>query len=114
MSARDGTEFPSARIERAASDALLHGRACYERGDWDDAFEALTVADEQTRLGAEDLHRLAWSAGLTARDEDMLSTQERVCHAWLEQGEQLTAVRAAFRLGFRLMVRGSPAGQVAG
>lgn len=106
MSAGNNTKFPAARIERAAGDALLHGRACYDRGDWDDAFEALTAADEQTPLGAEDLHRLAWSAGLTARDEDMLTTQERVYHAWLKQGERLTAARAAFWLGFRLMVRG--------
>jgi len=53
-----------------------------------------------------DLHRLAWSAGLIARDEDMLATMERVYHAWLEEGEQLEAARAAFWLGFRLMVRG--------
>lgn len=106
MSARNSTKLPSARIECPASDALQHGRACYDRGDWGDAFEALTVADEQTRLGAEDLHRLAWSAGLAARDEDMFTAQERVYHAWLEQGEQLSAARAAFWLGFRLMTRG--------
>ena len=44
-------------------------------------------------LEPEDLQRLAWSAGLTARDEEMLATQERVYHAWLEVGERLTAAR---------------------
>jgi DNA-binding CsgD family transcriptional regulator len=85
---------------------LLRGRRCYERGEWNDAFAALKAADEQGGLGAADLHRLAWSAGLTARDEEMLATQERVYHAWLEAGEQLAAARAAFWLGFRLLVRG--------
>ncbi len=85
---------------------LLRGRACYERGDWNDAFEALKAADEQGGLEPEDLQRLAWAAGLTARDQEMLATQERVYHSWLEAGEQLTAARSAFWLGFRLQVRG--------
>jgi len=85
---------------------LLYARDCYERGDWDDAFNALRLADTEGALDAADLHRLAWSAGLTARDEPMLATTEREYHAWLGEGEQLNAARAAFWLGFRLMVRG--------
>jgi DNA-binding CsgD family transcriptional regulator len=85
---------------------LLRGRRCYELGDWNDAFAALKAADEHGALAAADLHRLAWSAGLTARDEEMLATQERLYHAWLEAGEQLAAARSAFWLGFRLLVRG--------
>ena len=84
----------------------MRGRGCYDRGDWNDAFEALKAADGQGALEPEDLQRLAWSAGLTARDEDMLATQERVYHAWLAVGEQLTAARSAFWLGFRLQARG--------
>ena len=85
--------------------ALLRGRACFERQEWDDAFEALARADAAHPLGAEDLHRLAWSAGLSARDEQMLATQERVYHARLQAGEALAAARAAFWLGFRLLAR---------
>ncbi len=85
---------------------LLRGRGCYDRGDWNDAFEALKAADEQGGLEPEDLQRLAWCAGLTARDEEMLATQERVYHAWLGVGDRLTAARSAFWLGFRLQVRG--------
>ncbi len=91
------------------SDALLRGRACYDRREWNDAFEALSLADQSTSLGAEDLHRLAWSAGLTARDEEMLAAQERVYQARLDMGENLAAGRAAFWLGFRLLARGEPA-----
>src|SRR5262245_19948847 len=91
------------------ADALARGRACYERHEWNDAFEALSLADELTPLGADDLHRLAWSAGLTARDDEMLATQERVYQARLDAGEGLAAGRAAFWLGFRLLARGEPA-----
>src|SRR6185295_5441260 len=52
---------------------------------------------------------LAWSAGLTARDEEMLAAQERVYQARLDAGENLGAGRAAFWLGFRLLARGEPA-----
>src|SRR5215471_11811778 len=95
-----------ARISDPISEALTHGRTCYERGDWKDAYEALSIVNEQSPLGAADLERLAWSAGLIARDEDMLAIQERVCQAWLDEGAQLPAARAAFWLGFRLLARG--------
>ena len=97
------------RLKRRAAEIpgpLERGRACFERREWNDAFEALLQADESTPLGAEDLHRLAWSAGLTARDEEMLATQERLYHALLEAGEGLAAARAAFWLGFRLFAHG--------
>lgn len=87
-------------------EALRRGRACYERHEWNDAFEALTAADRAAPLGIEDLDRLAWSAGLAARDEEMLTVLERVYHAHLEAGEDLAAARAAFWLGFRLLARG--------
>ena len=86
--------------------ALERGRACYERGDWDDAFVALTVADQCGKLAPQDLERLAWSAGLTARDEQMLATQERLFHAWLAEDKPVAAARAAFWLGFRLLALG--------
>jgi DNA-binding NarL/FixJ family response regulator len=92
---------------------LERGRACFDRHEWNDAFEALSVADQTTPLGTEDLHRLAWSAGLTARDDEMLATQERLYHARLGTGECLSAARAAFWLGFRLLARGE-AGRAGG
>ena len=98
-----------ARGRSGPSDALQRGRACYDRREWNDAFEALSLADQSTPLEADDLHRLAWSAGLTARDAEMLATQERVYQARLHSGENLAAARAAFWLGFRLLARGEPA-----
>jgi DNA-binding CsgD family transcriptional regulator len=96
-----------------SSEPLERGRACFERHEWNDAFAELSAADRLSPLGAEDLHRLAWSAGLTARDEEMLATQERLYHALLEAGECLAAARAAFWLGFRLFARGE-AGRAGG
>src|SRR5215831_15867236 len=101
-----GTGSTTAQTVEERSRLLLRGRVCYDHCEWNDAFAALKAADEQSPIGAADLHRLAWSAGLIARDEEMLATQERVYHAWLEEGEQLAAARAAFWLGFRLLVRG--------
>jgi DNA-binding CsgD family transcriptional regulator len=93
----------------APSDALLRGRAHFQGRQWKDAFEALTLADRSTPLEVEDLDRLAWSAGLSAYDDEMLAANERAYHARLEAGQNLMAARAAFWLGFRLLARGEPA-----
>jgi ATP/maltotriose-dependent transcriptional regulator MalT len=89
-----------------ASTLLERGRTCFERHEWEDAFAVLSRADASTALGAEDLYRLAWSAGLTGRDEEMLAATERWYHALINAGESLPAARAAFWLGFRLLARG--------
>ncbi len=81
----------------------------YERNEWNDAVETLSAADHLAPLGVDDLQRLAWAAGLAARDDEMLATQERVYQARLEAGQHLQAARAAFWLGFRLQARGEAA-----
>ena len=103
MPNRDGAQSSSLLSAEAAPH---RGRECFEQGQWQDAFEALSLADELQQLGPEDLQRLAWAAGLSARDDEMLSTQERVYQAWLAAGDNLAAARAAFWLGFRLLARG--------
>lgn len=101
------TRVRRAKRNAAFSPGLLErGRTCFARNEWDDAFRALSLADAETPLEVEDLDRLAWSAGLTARDEEMLSTLERVYNIRLEANEDLTAARTAFWLGFRLLARG--------
>jgi DNA-binding CsgD family transcriptional regulator len=92
---------------------LERGRAHFERREWNDAFEALALADRSTPLGPDDLHRLAWSAGLSARDEEMLAISEREYRAWQEAGDHLAAARAAFWIGFRMLARGE-AGRASG
>jgi tetratricopeptide (TPR) repeat protein len=98
-----------APVSQDSESLLQHGRACFERRDWNDAFEALSLADRMTPLEAEDLGRLALSAGLSAHDDEMLATQERLYQALLGMGQDLAAARAAFWLGFRLLALGEPA-----
>jgi len=109
MPTRNTRDLRAEATPSGPSERLLRGRACYERGEWNDAFESLALEDESRPLDLDDLHRLAWSAGLTARDEHMLATQERLYHGYLESGQNLAAARAAFWTGFRLLARGEAA-----
>jgi DNA-binding CsgD family transcriptional regulator len=63
-------------------------------------------ADQKQPLVAGDLELLAVSAYLTGHDETSLNALERGHHAWLEAGEVARAVRAAFWLGFHLLLHG--------
>lgn len=49
-------------------DHLEHGRECYERRAWGEAYQALQRADEAKPLQAEDLERLATAACLSGRE----------------------------------------------
>jgi DNA-binding CsgD family transcriptional regulator len=109
----DTRERSAKRGAAEAARLLERGRACFERHAWNDAFRALSLADASTPLATDDLQRLATSAGLTAREEEMLPAQERLYHACLESGERLAAARAALWLGFRLFARGE-AGRAGG
>jgi hypothetical protein len=101
---RPASAMPTRTPTGRPSEHLLRGRACYERGEWNDAFESLALEDESQPLDLADLHRLAWSAGLTARDEHMLSAHERLYHGYLESGQDLAAARAAFWLAPKRIV----------
>lgn len=81
-------------------------RASYARREWDAAFRLLERLDAATPLAAEDLDRLAWSAGLTTRDDAMLAALERLHDACAEAADARGAARAALWLGFRLFARG--------
>jgi DNA-binding CsgD family transcriptional regulator len=85
---------------------LEHGRECYGRRAWADAFQSFARADEAAPLEAEALELLATTAYLTGRDDDYLGALERACNLHLEAGHSLRAARCAFWLGFRLLFRG--------
>lgn len=84
------------------------GRACYDEGRWEDAFEALSRARGQGEIQPADLERLAWSAALTGRDPAFLEALEALYRARCDQGDRSGAARAAFWLGFRLSQLGEP------
>ncbi len=93
-------------LDASERHALDRARQHYRRRAWADAFQGLFRADQKTPLEAEDLELLAMSAYLTGRDDEYLSALERAHHAHLSAGQRACAVRCAFWLGFRLLMRG--------
>lgn len=96
---RPRTSHPS----DARRSALERGRAAYQARSWNDAFQLLSDADQESPLEREDLERLAWSAVLSGYDQPMLSAEERAYEAHVAAGDAPRAARAAFWLGFRLL-----------
>jgi len=86
--------------------ALDRAREFYGRRAWADAYQAFLRAEHETTLAAEDIDLLALAAYFTGRDEDYLAALERAYHAYCDAGQPLRAVRCAFWLGFRLLMRG--------
>ena len=87
------------------SNDLAHSRACYDRGAWHEAFEALSVADQAAPLDRDDLERLGVSAYLIGREVDFERYFDRLHRAQLEQGHRAQAARSAFWLGLTLLFR---------
>lgn len=85
---------------------LARGRKAYARRDFAAAFEALSAADRAEPLTAEDLDRLAVTAGLLGRDAEFLQALERAHQAHLASGNAAAAARSAFWLGLRLLSLG--------
>jgi len=92
---------------------LERGRASYQRRAWADAFAELARADGDAPLEAGDLEKLAWSAALTARDDDFLRAAERLYQLGADAGDCARAARWAFWKGMRLFSLGEP-GQAGG
>jgi DNA-binding CsgD family transcriptional regulator len=83
-------------------------REYYQQRAWADAYQAFLRADQETPLAAEDVELLAMAAYLVGRDEDYLKALERAynSNANRDTRRRLRAVRCAFWLGFRLLMRG--------
>jgi DNA-binding CsgD family transcriptional regulator/tetratricopeptide (TPR) repeat protein len=92
-------------IRRGASRRLDRARNCYEQHAWAEAFQAFALADQETPLAVEDLELLAMAAYLVGRDDEYLRTLERAHNAHLSARQCARAVRCAFWLGFRLLMR---------
>jgi DNA-binding CsgD family transcriptional regulator/tetratricopeptide (TPR) repeat protein len=85
---------------------LEHGRACYERRAWREAFDALQRADEATPLQADDLDRLATAACLSGQEAAFLRLLERQYRSFDESGDRIHAARCAFWLALTFLSRG--------
>ncbi len=94
----------------AAASALERGRLSYEQRAWAPAYEQLAQAEQQDRLGADDLELLATSAYMLGRDDEYFSVLERAHRLHVENGDLLRAARAAYWLGLHLTLRGEIGG----
>jgi DNA-binding CsgD family transcriptional regulator len=92
------------------TDHLQHGRECYERRTWSDAYRALASADQAAPLEADDLERLATSAYLIGRDLEFQKVFDRLHRVHVDAGDRQRAARCAFWLGLSFLLRGD-AGQ---
>jgi len=93
-------------VRRGKDSELDRGRDSYERRAWAEAYQALSLADRKTPLAADDLERLAMAAYLVGLDDEYLRTLERAHDARAKAGQYARAVRSAFWIGFRLLMRG--------
>jgi ATP/maltotriose-dependent transcriptional regulator MalT len=88
------------------ADALVQGRASFERRAWANAYAELSAADELSPLELDDLERLAVAAFLIGRDGDHDHLMERLHHDCVRLGDAARATRCAFWLGVGLLNRG--------
>lgn len=89
-----------------AASLLEQARHAYGQRAWADAFELFRATDEIAPLGAEDLERLLWTAGMLDRDEDSFATGSRLFDMHIEDGRGDRAAYWAFFRGFRLFALG--------
>ena len=88
---------------------LTVGRDAFTARAWARAYEALSAADEDGGLGADDLDRLALAAYLTGHDDVYEHALDRAVRLLLDGKDRRQAARSAFWLAFGLLRRGEPA-----
>jgi DNA-binding CsgD family transcriptional regulator len=87
-------------------DQLEHGRACYGRRAWSDAYHAFSCADHTATLDVDDLDRLATAAYLTGREVEFQHILERLYRAHVASGALPRAARCTFWLAITYLLRG--------
>ena len=87
-------------------DPLEHGRDCYVRRAWADAYQALLFADQAAALQPEDLDRLATAAFLIGRDDEFQRLQERLHRLHADADDVARAARCAYWLALFSLLRG--------
>jgi DNA-binding CsgD family transcriptional regulator len=85
---------------------IEHGRECYERRAWSEAYCALSSADLSSPLSAHDLERLATTAYLTGRHLEFQELLERLHRGYVETDDPERAARCAGWLSLELLMRG--------
>ena len=83
------------------TNSLETGREAVARHDWSEAVEALTAADHETPLGAEDLELLGNALWWAARPDDSNEALERAFNAFVGNGRPAEAAWVAMTLGYQ-------------
>ncbi len=91
-------------VER--TDLLASARSAYAERHWTDAYSAFSSADAAEPLAAADLELFATSAYMLGKVPEMLAAQERAHYAYIAEGNDLHAARAALWLASNLASRG--------
>jgi DNA-binding CsgD family transcriptional regulator len=89
-----------------ATTDLERGRESFETSAWADAYECLSRAEQAAPLRGDDLSRLAIAAHMLGLMEEWLPLLEHAHQRYVEEGEDLSAVRCAFWVGMSLALRG--------
>lgn len=85
---------------------LERGREAFAEGSWGPAYEALSTADREHSVTAEDLERLATSAYMLGFSDRYFELLERAYEEHLGNDAPLAALRCAFWIGVNLAQRG--------
>ncbi|HZD53928.1 MAG TPA: hypothetical protein VE175_12840, partial [Woeseiaceae bacterium] len=88
---------------------LERGRAAWADWRWRAAFDALSDADHEGGLDADDLAALAVAAYLIGREADATAIWTRAHHAFIDIGERTGAARCGFWLSLTALLRGEGA-----
>jgi class 3 adenylate cyclase len=92
-------EFGSMEIQQLDDAAgLPAAREALEGHRWREAFDLLTQADREGRLGAADLEALAQAAWFTAQPDVAVEARERAFKAYVADGNKARAAKIAFEL----------------
>jgi class 3 adenylate cyclase len=94
-------------VTQVVDDSLEAGRDAARRRAWRDAYEHLTAADEDGRLGAEDIESLAEAAWWTGRLDEAIELRERAYAAFADAGEAARAGTLAVMLSIDYGLRGA-------
>jgi DNA-binding CsgD family transcriptional regulator/tetratricopeptide (TPR) repeat protein len=92
-----------------AQRALEQGRGAYAERAWAAAFEALSNANREQRLGPDDLELLARSAYMLGLDDDYRAALEQAYHAYHGKADASHAARCAWWIGHNLLFLGQAA-----
>jgi len=92
-------------VEQFTNDRLAAGRAAFERHEWAQAVELLSAADDECRLDADDLTRLAEASRWSSHYDTMFNSFERAESAYVRGGQHRRAARIALELCFEHYLR---------